>query len=99
MFGSFFVMNLVLAAIKSSVSAKASHKDEHEAEFAFRRSKSLKNVKLRTKKIDLRVRMHSFVESDGFNRFWMVLIIVNTLVLACEHYGMSALLETILCKK
>ena len=102
-FGSFFVMNLTLAAIKASVSSQAVSGSSNSPErdfstFQLKRTATLTDLIDRKASLSLRKRVEILVHSESFNRFWMVLILINTILLACEHHGMDPVLNSVLSK-
>jgi len=86
--GSFFVINLTLVAIKAKLFNSGT------IEVTIRKYSEVLYKKVKAKKTKgkckrLQIACFKMISHPWFNRVFMTLIIINTIILACEKYGMD----------
>ena len=111
LFGSFFIINLTLAVIKSvfsrvhdgTVKRGASFVDKKKAPkskiFLSRREREMITSYVRRRKFKHKLfsLCLKWCSSKIFQNLFMALIIINTVILEIEHHGMYSNLEKWLC--
>lgn len=90
-FGSFFVLNLTIVAIKAKLVPK-----EPKGRKSFSGGMIRKSVYNRERSNSFSRSVNKLIQQDWFNRFFMILIILNTVVLGAYHHRMSKRLEDVL---
>ena len=86
--GSQLVINIMLAVITGSLDDVESDRNEDSSEHDVKSSKTKLMTESQSQLI-AHMNIRWLVGTRGYEKFMLSIIVINTIVLSCDHYGIS----------